>query len=291
MKFSLYTDHGALNSKPVFDAFESSVRSAGHSVMHNEPYRFMGHYDNYDVAVIWSVLWNGRMAKNQQVWDINRKLNKPVIVLEVGSIKRGITWKVGLNGVNRDAYFAPKGNNSDRARLLGLELQPWKNNQDGSIIICTQHTKSQQWENMPSLPIWILETVSEIRNHTDRQIILRTHPRCPLPYIEYEFKNVVKQIPIKLRNTYDDFNFDCGQAYAVVNWSSNPGIEAVLSGIPAFVGPSSLAFDVGNHSFETINDPVKPDRTQWLNDYAHTEYTLKEIADGIPLKNLTPYLY
>jgi len=30
-----------------------------------------------------------------------------------------------------------------------------------------------------------------------------------------------------------------------------------------------------------------PDRQQWLNDYAHTEYTLEEIAQGIPLNYLT----
>jgi hypothetical protein len=39
-----------------------------------------------------------------------------------------------------------------------------------------------------------------------------------------------------------------------------------------------------------IEDPIMPDRTQWLNDYAHTEYTLDEIAQGIPLKRLTEKL-
>ena len=35
---------------------------------------------------------------------------------------------------------------------------------------------------------------------------------------------------------------------------------------------------------------MKPDRTQWLNDYAHTEYTVEEISQGIPLKKLQPKL-
>jgi hypothetical protein len=34
-----------------------------------------------------------------------------------------------------------------------------------------------------------------------------------------------------------------------------------------------------------------PDRTQWLNDYAHTEYTVEEISQGIPLKRLTDKLF
>jgi hypothetical protein len=33
-----------------------------------------------------------------------------------------------------------------------------------------------------------------------------------------------------------------------------------------------------------------PDRTQWLNDYAHTEYTLEEISQGLPLNLLTSKL-
>ena len=67
MIFCLYTDYGALNSQPVFHAFAKSVVDAGHTVIYNEPYRVMDHYDNYDVAVIWSVLWNGRMAQNKYV--------------------------------------------------------------------------------------------------------------------------------------------------------------------------------------------------------------------------------
>ena len=99
MIFCLYTDYGALNSKPVFEAFAKSITDAGHTVTYNEPYRVIDHYSNYDVAVIWSVLWNGRMTHNKQIWEQNRKLNRPVIVLEVGGINRGVTWKVGLNAL------------------------------------------------------------------------------------------------------------------------------------------------------------------------------------------------
>ena len=60
MIFCLYTDYGALNSQPVFHAFAKSVADAGHTVIYNEPYRVFDHYDNYDVAVIWSVLLHTR---------------------------------------------------------------------------------------------------------------------------------------------------------------------------------------------------------------------------------------
>ena len=64
----------------------------------------------------------------------------------------------------------------------------------------------------------------------------------------------------------------------------------MIQGIPVFVGPDSLAFDVGCTNLASINGPVMPDRTQWLNDIAYTEWTLEEIEQGIPLKRLTSSL-
>ena len=105
-----------------------------------------------------------------------------------------------------------------------------------------------------------------------------------------EQTNVRREQPIQVRDTYDDFDFDCKGAYAVINWSSNPATHAVMQGVPVFVGPSSLAWPVGNKDYSTIGMPKRPDRTQWLNDISYTEWTLDEIAQGKPLNRLTSYL-
>ena len=277
MKFSLWTQYGALNSKPVFDAFANSLNNNGHDVAYNDL--------SADVNVIWSVLFNGRMAGNKAVWE----QQKPTIVLEVGGIKRGTTWKVGLNGINRDAYFGPSGNSSDRVRLLGLQVKPW--NYDGEyILVCGQHDKSLQWKDMPSMSTWVHDTITFIRAQTDRPIIFRPHPRCPLTAIEHDFKGVKRQDPKQIKDTYDDFDMQFNNIWATVSWSSNPGIHSIINGVPAFTGPSSLAFDVAEQNLRNIENPLYGDRTQWLNDYAHTEYTIGEISQGIPLKHLTSKL-
>ena len=143
MKFSLWTDYGALNSKPVFTAFANSLVAGGHNVVYND--------NSADVNVIWSVLFNGRMARNKAVWE----QEKPTIVLEVGGIKRGTTWKVGLNGINRDAYFGPNNNDDARVLSLGLTLKPWRTSGE-FILIAGQHDKSLQWQNMPRMSNWFL---------------------------------------------------------------------------------------------------------------------------------------
>ena len=231
------------------------------------------------------MLFNGRMAGNKAVWE----QQKPTIVLEVGGIKRGTTWKVGLNGINRDAYFGPSSNNNTRANELGLKLSPWKYTGE-YILIAGQHDKSLQWKDMPSMATWVHDTITFIRAQTDRPIIFRPHPRCPLPAIEHDFKDVKRQTPKQIQNTYDDFDMQFDNIWATVSWSSNPGIHSVINGVPAFTGPSSLAFDVAEQNLRNIDNPLYGDRTQWLNDYAHTEYTIEEISQGIPLKHLTSKL-
>ena len=88
MKISCFTNYGPLNSKKVFDAFIKSMRAAGDTVLVNQD------DGQCDVAVIWSVLWQGRMAKYRNIWDTYRNKNKPVVVVEGGGIKRNETWKI-----------------------------------------------------------------------------------------------------------------------------------------------------------------------------------------------------
>ena len=279
MKFSLWTDYGALNSKPVFDAFANSLDSNGHDVVYNDL--------NSDVDVIWSVLFNGRMSRNKTIWE-NKK---PTIVLEVGGINRGVTWKVGLNGINRDAYFGDKDNDRTRADSLGLVCKPWRSN-GNFILVCGQHDKSLQWQDMPSMSNWFMQTYREIRKHTDRPIVFRPHPRCRLPHIELGLKHVYRQEPRHVNGTYDSFDMGFDDIHCTISYSSNPGIHSIIEGVPAFVSTHSLAYDVANDIdfLHDIENPVMPDRQQWLNDYAHTEYTIEEISQGIPLKRLTKEL-
>lgn len=283
MKFKLWNEYGARNSTPVFQAFEKSIIKSGHSLSDSD---IIG---DADVHVIWSVLFAGRMSPNKHIWNSCKKQNKPVIVLEVGGIKRGTTWKVGLNGINRDASYGSSNMDSTRATELGLHLKPWREN-GTHILICGQHDKSLQWENMPRMSNWIMSIIDEIQTYTDMPIIFRPHPRCRLEHIERQYQNVYRDDPVQLRGTYDDFNLSFKDVFALVNWSSNPGIQAAINGIPVFTGPSSLAWPIANQQLSQITKPKKPDRQQWLNDYAWTEFTISEIEQGIPLNRLTNLL-
>lgn len=277
MKISYWPDSVAQNGNIPYTAFVDSLQSAGHTLEKE--------CMNSDAAVIWSVLWNGRMRPNQRVWQHYRQQNKPVMVLEVGCIRRGTTWRVSLNGINRSAYFGAANMDNTRANNIGLTAAPWRHSGD-HVLICTQHTHSQQWENMPNLDQWLMQTIETVQQHSKRDIMVRPHPRCRTPQVEQKYRNVFRQEPKHCAGTYDEFDLTFSNAHAVINWSSNPGVQAVLNGVPAFVGPNSLAYAVAEHRFDCIEQPRFCDRTQWINDLAWTEYTVEEIAEGMPLSRL-----
>jgi hypothetical protein len=293
MIFGFFTDFGALNSEPVFAAFRKSVEAAGHSVVD-------GNWDMPDVAVIWSVLWHGRMRDNARVWEHFTKQGKPVIVLEVGGLIRNKTWKVGINGINGEAYFGHETDNvSDRLTKLKIKMQPWRprSYQPKYILVLGQNANSHQWRDMPPMQEWIESVITQIRTVTDRDIRVRPHPRSGLndKWIKETIRNyndVYFNQPRAVAGTYDDFDYDkqLSDAWAVVNWSSNPATQAVLNGVPIFTGPESLAAPVANLTLKRIEDPDMPDRQQWANNIAYTEWTTEEIAQGLPLQRLLPKL-
>jgi len=281
MKFNLWSQHGALNSAPVFTAFERGAHAIGHDTEHNST--------DGDVDVIWSVLWKGRMAPNKKIFDKAKAEGRKVIVLEVGAIKRNYSWKMGIGGVNARAIYGDVLNNRGRADFLQLKADKWRKNEDGHILIASQHNESGQWENKEHQRQWVADVCKTIRLHTDRPIVIRQHPRCADRY-DNLVSNTTIEHPKKIRGTYDDYDLDVSKAYAVVSYSSNAGIHAALKGVPVCCSHTSLAWSVGNLDFNNINKPLMPARRQWMNDLAYTEWTTDELLSGKPLLRLTPFL-
>ena len=292
MKVALYKTTCARNGIPIMDSLAKYLKSDAIIVEDNN-------IVNSDVAVIWSILWSNKKSTEKlsingqniipspsefrkQVWDHCRVNNIPVLVLEVGGLIRNKTWKFGINGINASGIFNHKNSPPGRFEKFRLEVKPWIKN-DGYIVICAQNENSGAWTE-GSMTSWVLKTISQIRKYTDRNIIIRPHPRAALSLPPIE--NVLYIPPKFIGHDTCDFNNALKHACAIISYNSNPAIEAVLNGIPVFTHSSSLCWEVSNPDFSTIEDPILPDRTQWLNDIAYTEWFQNEIEDGIPWKRL-----
>lgn len=272
MHVSLFDQYGALNSVPVFAAIEQGLERIGLQTSH--------HNMDADVAVIWSFLWAGRMLPNKQVYEHYRNTGRPVLIAEVGMLKRGITWKLCLNSTLTGGVYG-KGTDPDRVTKLGLQLKPWTNS-GTNILIAMQRSDSGQWSHGPDMGTWLQDTVDHLRIFTNRPIVVRPHPRQSVVMPA----GITVQQPRKLATDRFDFDSALYNTWAVVNHNSGPGSQAVINGVPAFVGFSSLASSVGNLTMSNIERPDRPDRTEWLTQIAHTEWTVEEIATGLPLARL-----
>jgi hypothetical protein len=275
MKISYFAEQTAQQSDPIWKAFLESCKDIGIFPVEKSL--------DADCALIWSVLWRGRMQKNQQVYEHYRKLNKPVFIAEVGSLIRGKTWKICVNNLTNDGIYA---NTDDfipnRHKKLGIELVDHKPLPDLPVLITGQHTQSLQWTAGLSLESWILQKIKEIRKHSDRKILVRPHPREKLN--EIKSSNVFMDIPIKIPNSYDDYNL-AYKYQMIINFNSGVGIKAAINGCPINVDRTSLASSVGMEIHEIENSYI-PDRSYWFEQVVHTEWTVDEIKEGIPLRRL-----
>ena len=278
MKFGIFDNFGAKNSTPVFAAFRQGLDALG------LPHR--SHNLDADVAVIWSVVWAGRMRGNLDVWQHFRDRGRPVVVLEVGMLDRGRTWKMAVNGTGSYAYHG-HGLDLDRPRKLGVQAQPWRQQGD-HILVCAQRTDSLQWQLQPDIATWLTNLRDRVRMYTQRPLVLRSHPRQRVPAIE----GFRIDMPRSTLGTYDSFDLERGMegAWAVINHNSGPGVQAILNGVPAFVDASSLAAPVANLDIGSIELPSLPDRGAWLIQLCHTEWRPEEISTGWPIERLLPGL-
>lgn len=279
MKIAYFSNQTALQSEPVWRAFLEGMKLLGHTPVENDI--------NADAVVIWSVLWHGRLRPNLATYEHYRKQNKPVFVIEVGSLIRGKTWKISLNNITSSGIY-PNSNILDpnRSKILDTHLQPVNCSSSKKILIAAQHQASLQWQDQPAMSDWVQQKITEIRQYTDMPIVVRPHPRFRINSVNN--KNVTTELPTKLPNTYDRYNLKYDYT-CIINHNSGVGVQAVINGTPVVVDRSSLAYPMGMQLSE-IEHPGIPDRQEWFQRILHTEWLVEELSAGIPQERLLKQL-
>jgi hypothetical protein len=275
MKIAYFPNQTALQSESVWTAFLDGCRQIGLEPVENSK--------SADCAVIWSVLWNGRMRMNQQVYEQYRRLNKPVFIIEVGALDRGRTWKISANHISSEGIYGNLQNiDFDRSKKLDINLSPLVTSKKDSILIVGQHERSLQWQDQPSTSLWLRQKITEIQKYTNRPIIFRPHPRHlvsigSMPGFEIERPN-------KIPNTYDKFDINF-RHHCVISHNSGPSIQSAIAGIPVICDKSSLAYPI-SQPITSIDNIILPDREDWFHKILHTEWTVEELRQGIPQKRI-----
>ena len=284
MKIAVFPKTSAIAGKPVMAAFIESLRGEDYVICENHE------RPEADVVVMWS--WLLGIYGRDEIYNHYKSKKTKFLILEVGALDRNTSWKVAIGGINRDADFGNQTVDDNRLALFNLTPYPW-HREGEHIIVCGQNERSIAW-NQGNMSQWANKIVDWIRSQTDKPIWFRPHPRFLINFPEAKEKKVFVSVPRKLKlvGSTDEVDFTQAltRAHAVVNYNSNPAIESVLAGVPVYVDQSSLCWEVGNPIGGDVNNPVKPDRTEWLKRISYTEWFVEEIKQGLPWKRLKPRL-
>lgn len=176
---------------------------------------------------------------------------------------------------------------------LGIRLEPTK--QKGkNIVICLQRNGGWSMGKI-NVTEWTRQVISEIKKHSDRNIILRPHPgdkkavQTYIPQLAQIYKND-KQIQISNSNT--NLEHDLHKAWAVVNHNSSAIVGPIIQGYHAFITDpqKSQCADVSNVGFEHIESPKEFDRQSWLERISMFHWKFSELEDGTAWRHMRNYV-
>ena len=128
---------------------------------------------------------------------------------------------------------------------------------------------------------WLKRTLCDIRENTDRPIVIRWHPGDWKAYPKYQ--STLDKFGVVVSPQDRHITEDLVNCWAVVCHNSTPSAVAPIEGIPAFITdhPSySQGGDVANTDFSQIENPVLADREQWIRKLAQCHWSFEDLRSG-----------
>jgi hypothetical protein len=164
---------------------------------------------------------------------------------------------------------------------LNLSLKDYRTN-GNHILLCLQREGGWSMGKIGVLD-WAAKTILQIREKTDRPIVLRTHPgdKQAANYIgKFPNEGILKNVTISPAGT--SLMQDLKNCWAVVNHNSSPAVAAAIEGYPVFVTDPerSQCWDIANRDLNQIETPNMPDRQQWVERIAMSHWNFTETASG-----------
>lgn len=251
-----------------------------------------------DVAVIQGFIHeDGKSAPHlefrRKIVEHQKRKNKRTIIIDSNLfLYRDLNNSKGYLRYSYDGIFPNTGeycyDSPDPARWvkikkdLNTDLKPWRTT-GNHILICLQRNAgwSMRGKNVVD---FFQETVMQLKNYTDRPIIVRCHPgdrKAPL------YSNRLHGVNVTLsegRHLLEDLN----NAWATIVYNSSPSVASVIEGVPSFVmdPEHSQSAEVSSTDLSLIENPYMPDRLHWIQKLSQCHWNNEDLISGNAWKHM-----
>jgi hypothetical protein len=278
---------------PYFrDVLHSFAKGCGGTITNS------GNTKDFDCAVIFGSYKKERGRSAQQGKGKIIESGIPYVQLETQLIGRNIhtpflvEFRVGVNGfLWDDAKWGFEHIVTDRSKKVFERNRydpdvAWQQSGD-YILVCMQKVGDASLRGKDIFQ-WTRETVREIRNHTQRKIIIRPHPL----YRKSSLHNALKDQMLAIADVhwqesdltkpaFVPIEDQVAKAWCTVTYSSGTGIDAVINGVPNIAcDTGSMVYDVSSKNVSEIENPFRGDKKEWTNKIAHCQWNIEEFESG-----------
>lgn len=160
------------------------------------------------------------------------------------------------------------------------------------ILICAQRDKGWSLGEL-SLNQWLIQTCKQIRQYSDRLILVRLHPGDKQSLKRrLQIETLLQQIPnVRLSKEGQPIEDDLIRCWAVVNHNSSSIVGPIIHGYRAFITDpvTSQCTEVADTDLSLIETPNEYDREQWLHRISMFHWKFRELEDGTCWRHMRNY--
>ena len=251
-----------VRNQPVYrrDAFAAGLAAVGLSVSGKPSVKI----SQDDVLVIWN-----RYGINHHIARRYEDAGAAVFVTVNGYVNfKGArkSFALALNHHNGAGSWPRDG--ESRIHMLDIEIRPWLcDGIDADVLLLPQRGVGPPGIAMPKS--WVMEVQKRIAGLGGRRRTVRIRPH---PGTQRE------ALPLAS---------DIGSGVVCVTWASGAAIKALAYGAPVVHEfPKWVAAAGGSFGIGTLNNPHLGDRSVAMEAVARAQWTVDEVASGVPFARL-----
>ena len=176
---------------------------------------------------------------------------------------------------------------------LGISLKEYRTN-GKHILLCLQRNGGWSMDGI-DVQTWAANTIKIIQTYSDRPIVVRLHPGDKHTKLQIEHPRYAGPIPFSKNVTLSkNVNLvdDLTNCWAAVNYNSSPLVAAAIEGVPVFVldPVRSQCSEIANSRITQIENPLMPDRQQWVERLAMSHWKFDELQTGACWRHMKSYI-